>query len=164
MRISRIITFFLIGVFIAQAGYYYSALPEKMASHFNGAGEANGWMSKPSFFIFEGFLLLLILAEFTLLPFLIKKFPDSMINMPNKNYWLAKERREATFADIGHYFEWLSILLLALFIAVNQLVFHANLAGQNLSSKVIWMVLGSFFAFVIFWLVKFVRRFKVKKL
>ena len=164
MRISRIIIYFLIGIFLAQCVYYYPNLPEKMASHFNAVGEPDGWMSKPSFFIFEGFLLLLILAEFTLLPLLIKKFPNSMINMPNKDYWLAKERREATFAEIGHYFEWFSILLLSLFIAINQIIFQANLAKENLSPVAIWLILGSFLAFVIFWLMKFVRRFKIKGL
>src|SRR5687768_4726464 len=122
MRTSRIIIYFLIGIFLAQSVYYYSALPEKMASHFNAAGEVDGWMSKSSFFIFEGGILLLILAEFTLIPFLIKILPDSLINLPNKDFWLAKERREETFAAIRDYFEWFSILLLALFIAVNQMV------------------------------------------
>ncbi len=164
MRTSRIIIYFLIGIFLAQSVYYYPNLPEKMASHFNGVGEADGWMSKSAFFIFEGFLMVLVLSEFTLLPLLIKKFPNSMINLPNKDYWLAKERRETTFADIGLYFEWFSILLLALFIAVNQIVFQANLAGQNLSPLAMWLILGAFFAFVIFWLVKFVRRFKIKNI
>lgn len=152
----------MIGIFLAQTVYYYSALPEKMASHFNAAGEADGWMSKNSFFIFEGGILLLILAEFTLIPYLIKILPASLINLPNKDFWLAKERRTETFAAIGEYFEWFSILLLALFIAINQLVFRANLKQENLSATAIWLILGAFFAFTIFWLVKFFRRFKIK--
>lgn len=162
MRISRIIIFFLVGVFLAQAAYYYSALPEQMASHFNAFGEADGWMSKSVFFVFEGIILLFILAEFTLIPFLIKKSPKSLINLPNKDYWLAEERSETTFATIGLYFEWLSILLLLLFIAINQIVFQANITKENLSPLAIWLILGAFFAFMIFWLVKFVRRFNIK--
>ncbi len=152
----------MIGVFLAHCAYYYPALPEKMASHFNAFGEADDWMSKPNFFIFEGVILLLILAEFTLIPYLMKILPDSLINLPNKNFWLEKERREETFAAIRNYFEWLSILLLLLFIAVNQIVFRANLLKENLSPLAIWLILGGFFAFVIFWLVKFLRRFKIK--
>ncbi len=154
----------MIGLFLAQSAYYYSALPEKMASHFNAAGEADGWMSKSSFFIFEGGILLLILAEFALIPYLMKILPASLINLPNRDFWLAKERREETFAAIGEYLEWFSILLLALFIAVNQLVFRANIARENLSSTAMLVILGAFFAFTIFWLVKFFRRFKIKKI
>jgi uncharacterized membrane protein len=134
-----------------------------MASHFNAAGDADGWMSKNSFFIFEGGILLLILAEFTLLPYLIEKMPASLINLPNKDFWLAKERRTETFGAIRSYFEWFSILLLALFIAINQIVFRANLIQENLSPLAMWLILGAFFAFTIFWLVKFFRRFKIKK-
>lgn len=162
MRASRIIIYFLIGVFLAHGAYYYTALPGKIASHFNAAGEADGWMSKNGFFIFEGVILLLILAEFTVLPFLIKKMPDSLINLPNKDFWLARDRRDETFAAIGEYFDWFSILLLSLFITVNHIVFRANIQGENLSSTAMWLILGAFFAFTIFWLVKFFRRFKIK--
>lgn len=163
MRTSRIIICFLVGVFLAHCAFYYSALPEKMASHFNGFGEADAWMLKTNFFIFEGVILFFILAEFTLIPYLIKISPDSLINLPNKKYWLAKERREETFSAIGEYFEWFAILLLCLFIAINQLVFRANLLKENLSPLAMWLILGAFFAFTIFWLVKFLRRFKIRK-
>lgn len=162
MRASRIIIYFLIGVFLAHCAYYYTALPGQIASHFNAAGEADGWMSKNAFFIFEGVILLIILAEFTVLPFLIKKMPDSLINLPNKDFWLALDRRSETFAAIGEYFDWFSILLLSLFITVNHIVFRANIRGENLSSTAMWLILGAFFAFTIFWLVKFFRRFKIK--
>lgn len=164
MRIARIIIYFLIGVLLAQCVYYYPSLPEKMASHFDAAGNADGWMSKSSFFIFEAVILLLIMAEFTLVPYIIKMSPRSMINLPNKDFWLAAERREETFAIIKTYFEWFSILLLMLFIAVNQIVFQANIAKQNLSPTAIWLVLGVFFALVIYWLVKFIGRFRMKNL
>lgn len=163
MRTARIIIYFLIGVLLAQCVYYYPNLPAVMASNFDGFGRPNGWMTKTGFFIFEAVLLLLVVAEFTLLPFLIRKSPDRLLNLPNKAHWLTKDRRERTFAAIATYFEWFSVLLLLLFIAVNQLVFRANITGQNLSSKAIWLILGAFFAFMIFWLVKFIRRFKIKK-
>ncbi len=152
----------MIGVFLAHCAYYYPALPAKMASHFNAAGEPDGWMPKNSFFIFEFVILLVILAEFALIPYFIRVLPVSLINLPNRDYWLAEERREETFTAISIYLEWFSILLLTLFIAVNQLVFYANVRSENLSSATMWLILGAFFAFVIFWLVKFIRRFKIK--
>jgi uncharacterized membrane protein len=163
MRLSRIVLFFLIGTFVAQAVYYYPVLPDPMASHFDGAGRPDAWMSKRSFFIFEALILGLIVLEFTLLPWLIGKMPLSLINMPNKQYWFADERREETLAVIGRFFEWFAAALLALFTAVNQLVFRANLDGENLSSKM-WLILLAFFVFVAVWLVKFFRQFRMEKI
>jgi len=161
MRLSRIVLLILVGIFIAQTVYYYPNLPETIATHFDGAGRADGFMTKQFFVVFEAGLLLLIIAEFTLLPFLIEKIPDSMINLPNKHYWLGETRRGETFLSIRKYFEWFSILLLVMFTAVNQLVFHANIYRENLSSVGMWLILGVFFVLVLAWLVSFVRRFKV---
>ncbi len=146
--------------FLGQAAIYYSILPDPMASHFNGAGQADSWMSKQGFFALEGVILLIVICEFTFLPFLIKKMPDSLINLPNKNFWLAPERRAETFAAIGRGFEWFSIMLLALFIAVNQLVFRANIRGENLNAIAIWTVLGIFLLFTLIWMIKFIRHFR----
>ena len=162
MSLSRSILAFLVISFIGQIIYYYPNLPEQMASHFNAFGEPDSWMSKSNFMIFEGVILFLIIAEFTLLPKLIEKTPTSLINLPNKDYWLADERRAETFSIFQHYFEWFSVGLLGLFIAINELVFRANLAKQNLSNSD-WIVLIAFLLFVAIWLVKFIRQFKISK-
>lgn len=164
MRLSRIILYFLISVFLAQMIYYYPVLPETMASHFNGAGEPNDWMSKRNFFLFEGVILMIIIFEFTLLPYLIGKMPLTLINMPNKQFWFAEERRSETLSIIRSYFEWFSISLLGLFIAVNQMVFRANINRENLPPTEVWLILGAFLIFVVLWLIKFVRQFRIKNI
>lgn len=163
MRLSRIILVFLIAVIISQCFYYYPNLPDPMASHFNGAGTADGTMSKQNFFLLEAGILLLIVLEFTLMPYLIGKMPSALVNMPNKEFWFAVERRAETISVIRHFFEWFSAALLAFFIGVNQLVFRANLTGENLSSSS-WLILGAFLVFVVVWLIKFVKRFKIKNI
>lgn len=162
MNLAKAILFLLIGIFAAQIFYYYPNLPEIVATHFDGKGQANGFMTKQNFVIFEFVFLLLIIGEFALLPYLIEKMPDSLLNLPNKAYWLAEERRAETFMKIRRYFQWFSILLLTLFIAVNQMVFRANLIRENLPSVVMWLILIVFFVFVIFWLIKFISQFRIK--
>ncbi len=163
MRLSRLILFFLIAVFISQCIYYYPNLPGKMASHFDAFGEPNNWLSKQNYFLFLMGILGLIVLEFTLLPYLIRKMPNRLINMPNKEYWFAKERRTDTINNIRHFFEWFSAALLALFISINQLVIRANLSNENLSSQS-WLILGAFLIFVIIWLIKLGRRFRIKNI
>lgn len=88
--------------------------------------------------------------------------PDSFINLPNKEYWLADERREYTFAIFRHYFEWLGVALLGLFIGINEFTFRTNLHQQNLSNWV-WLILLSFLLFVGIWTFKFTQQFKSPK-
>jgi uncharacterized membrane protein len=162
MRPSRVVLLFLIGVFVTQIFYYYPNLPETVASHFNGFGEPDRFASKQSFVLLEGVILMLIVFEFTLLPLLIEKMPDFLLNLPNKDFWLAKERRGETFLTIRRSFEWFSIMLLGLFIAVNQLVFIANINRENLPPVKMWLVIGAFLFFVALWLINFMRRFRIK--
>jgi uncharacterized membrane protein len=162
MRLSRAILAFLVVCFIGQSLYYYPNLPEKMASHFNAFGEPDGWMSKSGFMIFEAVILFLIIAEFTLLPTLMEKMPASLINIPNKDYWLAEERRGQTFTIFRHYFEWFGIALLGLFIGINEFIFRANLGKQNLSNWT-WIILLAFLLFVGIWVVKLMREFRIPK-
>jgi uncharacterized membrane protein len=160
MRLPRIILLCLVGIFVAQIGYYYLNLPETVASHFDAAGNPNGWMSKSTFVIFELFLLLFVGGQFVFVPRMIEKMPNSMINLPNKDYWLANDRRAETFGIIRNYFEWFSVALLILFIAINQLVFRANINHENLSDKQAWLIIGAFLAFVFVWLISLVRKFR----
>lgn len=159
MKTSKLVLAFLIFGFIGQLLYYFPNLPDRMASHFNGAGEPDNWMSKSSFFIFEAVILILIVAEFTVLPFLISRFPASLISLPNKHFWLSEKYRSGTIASIREYFEWFSVGLLVLLIAVNELVIRANLNKQPLPD-IIWLVMVSFFVYVGFWLYKFISRFR----
>ena len=51
---SRIVSYSLLVLLllgaVGQALLYYPRLPDRMASHFNAAGQADGWMSKRAFF------------------------------------------------------------------------------------------------------------------
>jgi len=161
MRLSRMILFFLIAVFVSQCVFYYPNLPPEMASHFGAHGEPNGWMSKEFYFAFMTFVLGLIVLQFAFLPNLIEKMPLSLINMPNREFWFAEERRGETIGTIRNFFEWFSAALLGLFIGINQLAIRANLNGENLSSG-IWLILGAFLIFVAVWLIKFYRRFRIE--
>jgi hypothetical protein len=92
----------------------------------------------------------------------IKVAPASTLNIPNKEYWLAEEQREDTFARIGNQFGWFRVLLMSLFLGINQLVINANLAVQPLSA-LSWGILGIFLVAVFWWTVKLSRQFKIEK-
>lgn len=159
LSLPRQITLFLTAVFISQISYYYAILPDSVATHFNHEGVADGFMSKQANLVFD--LALLIFAFFIpqLNTFFINKLPLSLINLPNKEYWFAEERRAETLKVFKTFFEWLSVAMLALFISINQLTIEANLHRQPLSDK-FWFALGGFLFFMAVWLYKIITRFR----
>jgi uncharacterized membrane protein len=151
---------FLATVFIVQVWYFNVNLPEIVASHFDAAGNPNGWMPKGAFLIFEIILMLFVVPNFLLVPRYIEKLPDSLINLPNKHYWLAPERRAGTIKIIGNYFEWFSIALFSVFMLINQIVYRANVYHENFSERYAWLVVGTFIGFTVVWLISLMRKFR----
>ena len=131
----------LVGLFaaaVAQAVYYYSKLPNPMASHFGANGAANGWSSPGQFFA----IILLVEAacaiSFLCTP-LFSRLPVSMINMPNKDYWLAPERREQTMRRFGDSMLDFGIATQLMLLYGVQLAIQANLTDPpRLSDNIAW--------------------------
>ena len=80
---------------------YYPSLPERVASHFDAAGRPDGWMSRDAFATTLVLVYALLGGGFLLLPRVLARLPDSMVNVPNKTHWLAPPRRAASLARLG---------------------------------------------------------------
>jgi uncharacterized membrane protein len=119
----------LLAAAAVHVGHYYPLLPDRLATHFGVGGRPNGWMSKQDFVVF--YLLTLAVTSGVLLgvSVIVRLLPPRWINLPNKDYWLAPERREQTLRSIGREVSYLGIVLGAFLIAVNHLVIRANLEG-----------------------------------
>jgi uncharacterized membrane protein len=127
ISVPRSLFFAIVLAAIAQCVYGFPLLPERVASHFAASGAANGWMTKSQF---------LTVYAITLLPALVVEFwvgrsiartSEARLNLPNKEYWLAPERREATFAYFESFFAWYGCALLLLVVFVMGLAIRANL-------------------------------------
>lgn len=150
----------LAALFLGQLIFYYPQMPDPMASHFNGFGEPDDWMSKTGFFWFEIGLLAFCLGLFFATTKFISKLPDGLINMPRKDYWLAPERREATLKIFSERMEAFYVAIFLLLVLINQMVFRANLTGANLP-PVSWLYIAAFVAYTIYWTITLNRKFKV---
>jgi uncharacterized membrane protein len=160
MKRTLAIYLVLIGVAIVQAAWYGPQLPETVASHFNAAGEADGWMARGVFVTFAigtvvGTALLMAFAQS-----LVFWAPDSLVSMPNKAYWYAPERRDATRASIARYLAWFGSATLLLMLGVNQLAIQANLSTELNLGITFWVLLGAFLLFTAIWLMRMVLRFR----
>jgi len=116
-------------VLVAYAVYVVetiAGLPDCVATHFGASGAANGWMSRDAY---RTFMLISgpVTAFFPLLVGLaMRSAPARFINLPHRDYWLAPERRDATFAWLRGHMSWLCILLLLFVSVIHWTVVVAN--------------------------------------
>lgn len=158
MGTSRIAFWLLLAVGVVQALVFYPRAPDVMASHFNAAGQADGWMSKQLFFAVDLAMLILTAVLFLGLPAI--RWPDSLINLPRKDHWLAPERRDETFRYFQRQMGIFGCATLVLLLVVMQWVMEANLDGsQTLPAAPMWWLLGGYLLFTTMWTVRVVRHF-----
>jgi uncharacterized membrane protein len=117
-------------IFLAMVGYLMfieDSLPERLAVHFDIAGNPNGFQSKSTFittfFCFIFFLNGLFLALF----FLIDRLPSQKINIPWKDYWFANEERKVVaFEKLRAVMGLVGIFLCVVFLITEHIIYQAN--------------------------------------
>jgi uncharacterized membrane protein len=139
----------------------YSRLPDLVASHFNASGAPTAWMPKSAFFIFFPFVMLFVSIPVFVVPKQIANKSNDKINLPNKEYWLAPERRTETMEFVGTQMGWFGCAVLALLLAGFYDAITANLRpNHTFDSTSFYIALGAFFAFIIFWLTRMMSHFR----
>jgi uncharacterized membrane protein len=124
--------------------------PDVMASHFNLQGNPDSFVSKPVFFGFEALIVLVVMGFGVMTQILLMKLPVNSINIPNREYWLAPERRAATAERLGDFNAALFGLILLMIQVAFELAVTANLhdpiifAGQIMVPMIIGFVLLTF--------------------
>ena len=138
----------------------FAAMPGVMATHFGASGSANGWQTKGQFFIVELIMLGVCLLIGFEIPFIISKAPPSLINLPNKEFWLAPVRRDHTISVMRMQMAWFACALLTFLIVVNQLVFNANQSvPRHLNGPQFTMALVAFLGFTAIWTLRLIGYF-----
>jgi uncharacterized membrane protein len=161
MQRALIVVAVLVLATVVQWAVYYPALPETVASHFNGAGTPNGWSTKDTFFMVIGAVLGTELVFLVGLPLILGRLPVAIINLPHRDYWLAPKRRAQSLAAIGARLVWFAAASLMLALVVVQDVVLANLDASVRLSSVTPVALVAYLAFAVLWLIALFRRFKL---
>jgi uncharacterized membrane protein len=144
----------------AQAVLAFPQLPQRMASHFGASGMPNGWMSKSAFFVVYALIIGVAALVGYLVPRSIAKKSPERINLPNKKYWLASERRAETLAFFERYFAWYSCVLLLILVLAMGLAIQANFTSPpRMATGPIVSVIAGFVVFNVAWVVQLMRHF-----
>ena len=135
-------------------------LPRRVATHFDGRGRPNGWMSRTAHL---RFMVVFGLAFPLFVPAIIyasRFLPDRLYNLSHRDYWLTPARRPETMAYLFRHSLWFSSLALCFVMGINASLIHANsLAQAHLSTLLALALTGCFLAGTAVWGASMVRYF-----
>ncbi|MGW8258172.1 MAG: DUF1648 domain-containing protein [Thermoguttaceae bacterium] len=159
--IAAVVLITLYVIFLACVFSTPAFLPQQFATHFNAAGKADGWMNRSSFMMLEGgmgtFGILVMLVAGSVGRFV----PEKYVNLPNRDYWLADERRAETMSYLFRQMLWIASLLMCLLIAVHVSTIHANkTVPPHLHQGEALTILGCFLAATLIWMINLLLHFK----
>lgn len=150
-------------VIIAAAFVWHSslALPAMVASHFDDNGAANGFIQHRTYMIATLIAILLLPLAVVLPISLAMNSPTAIINVPNRDHWLAPQRRAATVAYVKRQMLIFGLALLAFICYVHWLVVKANTtAPPRLPPSSFMLALVGFATFVMLWVAVLLKRFR----
>jgi hypothetical protein len=86
--------------------------------------------------------------------------PVSLINLPNKDYWLAPERKEESLRFLEREMEWIGVMTVGFIALVLHLAIRANLNPEHrLENGAFVTLLVVFLVATSWWVVRLYRRF-----
>ena len=154
-------------LYLILAGYLLwsaSRLPDRVASHFNGAGRPDGWMDRNTHLGLMGAIGFVFPLLMSGLFYLTRKMPSWLVNIPNREYWLVPERREQAFDRLFDHSLWFACLLAGFSIGMHHLITQANLnPPPTLSGSQVLICMGLFVVGLVTWVIQLNRRFGIPK-
>jgi uncharacterized membrane protein len=160
VRISFIFLLLALAIAVIFIAISSQLLPATVASHFGPAGAADGYMPRESYVRLMGLVTFVVPLLVALCNYLLRLIPASLINLPNRDYWLAPERKEETYAFFQNHGMVFSILIAAFLCFVHWSVIRANMViPPHLSQSFIPGSLGFFSFLVVLWIGALIAHF-----
>jgi serine/threonine-protein kinase len=137
-----------------------SQLPARVATHFDGHGRPNGWMSRTAHLRFMTVFGLAFPLFVPAMVYASRFLPDRCYNLPHRDYWLAPARRPETMAYLFRHSLWFPPLALCFVMGIQFTIIHANTVGQaHLSTPLTLALTGCFIAGTVVWGASMIRHF-----
>lgn len=156
MRPGRLALVVSATAYVVALAWSALVLPDRVPSHFDAAGRADDWTSRPTMVVFWAAMGLVVLVAMPALTRLAAAGDGTWVNMPqrSKDYWFAPERRaefRVRFGDDLEGFAALTGVLLTALLALTTWVAttgrdgapwwaFAGLTGAYLAATAVWTV------------------------
>jgi uncharacterized membrane protein len=125
-RLSLIILVALIVIAVAVIAGTAPDLPARMATHFGASGTANGFSSRETY---VGTMIALVVGVPVAMVGLLAwmpRFGACLHKLPNRDYWMAPERRERTLERLAAWSAVMGCALVVFLTAMHLIVVQAN--------------------------------------
>jgi serine/threonine-protein kinase len=143
--------------------YYTSgSMPKIVASHFSSSGDATGFLPRTLYVQLTLAVVLLPPVFLVYLPRRTLRRPKARINLPNRDYWLAPERRAHTIEVLARQCTRFGEMLLVFLCYAHYLVVRANAqTPPRLATG--WFLAGLvvFLGFTVLWAARLIARFRI---
>ena len=136
--------FLTIVISAVQQAYYYPKLPYKVAIHFNASGFPDNFSDKLFSALMQVGVVIFMALVVLVSDYFVKHGSDNFINIPNRKYWLAPERRERTIDLLSSFVYWLGILTNLFLIFVSQRIINVNLNPEMTLGRHFWAYLTAY--------------------
>jgi hypothetical protein len=130
----------------------WGTLPPIVASHFDGQGHANGWMSRDATVEFTVALGLFMPGLLAGLIALAGWMPSNLVNVPRREYWLSEGHRGEMSALLLRFALWFACLNVLFVTGLHGLIVLANGGSGHLNGNGIALVSGGFLIGTVVWL------------
>jgi hypothetical protein len=140
--------------------YTAEYLPDSVATGFDVDGRADGWMSST---FYTWFTLTFLIGLPALIGYLVNTLPRRLphwTNIPNREYWLATERRDASTRFLTAQGYRLGCLIVMLSMGLHYTILVANQQDPPiLPMRTLFSMVGASFVVLFLWVIKFFQRF-----
>jgi hypothetical protein len=137
-------------------------LPERVATHFGVGGQPDGWMSRYAHLLFMAVFGFAFPLFFVGLFYGLRFVPEGL-NIPDRDYWLAPERRVQTFDYFFRQGLWLACMAVCFVTGLHYMIIQANFQPNAELSMPMFLALFSFFLVgIVVWLISTIRHFKLR--
>jgi uncharacterized membrane protein len=161
MRFGRLFFLIVILFCVFETARLWSLAPAQMAAHFNVQGNPDRFVTKEQFFGFQLQTALVVILTSILPQVLFLILPPERINMPNREYWLAPERRAKTVDRLSSFGAVLFGVILLVIQAGFELSVSANLQTPIFfqAQQMLMIMVASFLliGLLLFWLTRSFR-------
>ena len=148
----------LAAIYIVSTG---AELPPTVASHFGAGGRADGFGSREGYTAFMTGISVGVPLLIALGGLLARWLPPGLVNLPNRDYWLAPERRAQATVVVERWLMAFAGALAFFLCYVHGLVVEANAASPpRLAEAPFIGGLAAFVAFALAWSAAFYYRFR----
>ncbi|MEW6052050.1 MAG: hypothetical protein AB1644_13435 [Candidatus Zixiibacteriota bacterium] len=138
-----ILWLFTLAILLWQGIEAYPKLPDPMPCSFESSGEPRDFTPKRNFFVLWSMVIITMNVIVMIVPWLGRIKP-TLVNVPNKEYWLSTPERKSRFVDRLTVFALtLGILLNGLFILIFETIASAGTAGRSsVPAALFWIMVG----------------------